>query len=310
MHDHSLTAQFLQDAEMLRTMLDNVNDGVYFTDRTRTIHYWNKGAENISGYSSQEVVGRRCADNILMHVDGTGKCLCTSPSCPLVKCLKGQVNHVERVYLHHKEGHRVPVRICAAPIHDEQGKIIGGLETFYDISNEIAALQEVDALKEASLLCALTGVGNRRYCEQTLKTQLLALTEGSPPFGILFLDVDNFKSINDNYGHEVGDVILKLVARTLSNDLRAFDFVGRWGGEEFVVLLPRMAPAKLEETANRLRVLVESSSADISGGKLKVTISIGATLGRTGETSHTAIERADKLMYHSKKSGKNRVTIG
>lgn len=305
----ALASAFLEDAGMLRTMLDNIEDGVYFTDRARRIHYWNKGAERISGFSAGEVVGKRCADNILMHVDSEGNCLCTSPTCPLLKCLRGETHHVERVYLHHKEGHRVPVRICASPIRDKNGAIIGGLETFHDMSREIAALQELDTYKEAALLCPLTGVGNRRHCEQTLRALLDGLAQGSPAVGLLFLDIDNFKSYNDRFGHDVGDVVLKLVARTIMNDLRAFDFIGRWGGEEFMALLPRMLPPRLEETANRFRVLVESSSAKVSNDKLRITVSIGATLLRPGESPEEAVARADRLMYRSKNEGKNRVTM-
>lgn len=308
--EHDEATQFLEDAGMLRLMLDNIMDGVYFTDRTRTIQYWNRAAERISGFAAWDVVGRRCADNILMHVDSEGKCLCTSPTCPLVKCLKGEVNYVEKVYLHHKDGHRVPVRICAAPIRNKEGEIIGGLETFYDVSTEMAALQELDSLKEAALLCSLTGVGNRRYCEQILETQLQTLVPGGPSLGVLFIDVDNFKSFNDTLGHNVGDVVLKMVARTLSRDMRGFDFLGRWGGEEFLAVLPRMLPIRLEETANRLRKLVEVSSADVSHGKLAVTVSIGATMAKLGETPETLTARADSLMYRSKKDGKNRTTIG
>jgi diguanylate cyclase (GGDEF)-like protein/PAS domain S-box-containing protein len=302
--------QYFDDADMLRTMLDNIADGVYFTDTTRTIQYWNKGAELISGFSAAEVLGRRCADKILMHVDAQGNCLCTSPSCPLVKCLKGEKNHVERVYLHHKQGHRVPVRICASPIRNAAGEIIGGLETFHDVSSEMAALQEVDVLKEEALLCPLTGVGNRRYCDQVLETQMAHLSDGKPSLGLLFLDIDKFKHINDHHGHAVGDIVLKMVARTISRDLRGFDFVGRWGGEEFIAVLPRMLPTSLEATAERLRILIERSSAKVSDGKLSVTASIGATMAKPGETTDTLVARADALMYQSKEGGRNRVTVG
>lgn len=303
-------ARIMEDPELLKVMLDNVSDGVYFTNRAREIQYWNKGAERISGFKAEEVVGKRCADNILMHVDDQGRCLCTSALCPLVKCFKGETHHVERVYLHHKEGHRVPVRICAAPIRDKEGEIIGGLETFFDVSHEIAALQELDSLREAALLCPVTGVGNRRYCDETLANQLHSLHADGPGLGVLLFDIDNFKMFNDKYGHHIGDVVLKMVARTVSNELRGFDFVGRWGGEEFLVLLPRMREDALEQTAERIRYLVESSSADVSQHRLTVTISVGATMAKIGEDAKTVVKRADKLMYASKDNGRNCVTVG
>ena len=308
--DAWMRSELMSDAGLLRSLLDNIDDGVYFTDRQRKIHYWNPAAERLSGFKAEEVVGHHCADNILMHVDAEGHQLCTSAHCPLVKCFQGETCYVERVYMHHKEGHRVPVKICASPIRNSEGEIIGGIETFHDVTAEIAALQEVETLKDAALLCPLTGVGNRRYCDQVLRRQIGELTPGSPSTGVLFLDVDNFKTFNDRYGHEVGDVVLKLVARTLSKDLRAFDFVGRWDEEEFMIVLPRMLPRKLEETAAHLCKLIESTSVDISKGKLPITVSIGATMVKPGENPEEVVARADRLMYHSKQHGKNRVTAG
>jgi diguanylate cyclase (GGDEF)-like protein/PAS domain S-box-containing protein len=302
--------QFLQDADTLRMMLDNLTDGVYFTDKRRRILYWNKGAETISGFGADEVKGRCCADNILMHVDDAGRSVCPSNLCPLVKCFRGESSRTERLYLHHKAGHRVAVRVCATPIRDAEGEIIGGLETFHDISTELAALQEVDELRAAAYICPLTGVGNRRYCEETLQKQFDSYLSGKSTVGLLFFDVDNFKQCNDKYGHDVGDVVLKMVARTLSKSLRSFDFVGRWGGEEFVAILPNVTVPTLEATGNRMRALVEKSSASLSAGKLSVTVSVGATTARAGDTLEEFLARADRFMYTSKRTGKNRVTIG
>ena len=159
-------------------------------------------------------------------------------------------------------------------------------------------------------MCPLTGVGNRRYCEQLLETQINGHSTGPASLGLLFFDVDNFKSYNDRFGHEVGDIVLKMVARSLSKDLRSFDFIGRWGGEEFLAILPRIQPRQLEETANRLRKLVSASSAEVSKGKMTVTVSIGATLARPGEALNELVKRADLLMYQSKKNGKDRVSVG
>lgn len=298
------------DPELLRTLLDSLGDGVYYTDKSRRIHFWNRAAEELTGYSAEEVIGRKCADNILSHVDEKGTCICTSGNCPLVLCFKGAPRNVDRVYLHHKAGHRVPVRVCATPVRDASGEIIGGMECFHDISSEMAALREIKALKETALLCHLTGVGNRRLCEQVLETTLREQEPECDETGLLFFDVDNFKSINDTYGHQIGDVVLKMVANTVARDLRGNDFLGRWGGEEFIAILPGMRRHALEATAERLRRLVAACATDVSGGILGVTVSIGATLCGFGETPDAVLERADALMYQSKTSGKNKVTLG
>ena len=298
------------DVGMFRTLLDSLGDGVYFTDRKRKIQFWNRAAELLTGYTEAEVVGKGCADNILMHVTAEGKCLCTSHHCPLMKCFQGATNHVEKVYLHHKEGHRVPVRISASPVLNDEGEIIGGLEVFHEISEEMATIQAMAALKEEALLCPLTGVGNRRCTEEMLEKLLTSPVPGQATSGLLFIDVDHFKSINDRFGHQVGDIVLKMVAKTLAKDLRGLDFLGRWGGEEFLAILPQIGVKSLAETAERLRALVETSSMDLSQGKLKVTVSVGATTRAAGEDTASVMARADALMYESKNGGRNKVTVG
>jgi diguanylate cyclase (GGDEF)-like protein len=129
------------------------------------------------------------------------------------------------------------------------------------------------------------------------------------PCGVLFLDIDNFKIVNDTYGHKVGDGVLMMVARTLSNNLRAHDLLGRYGGEEFVAIITHVDMAQLHSFAERLRLLVENSSHDTEYGTIRVTVSIGATVVRPEDTIETAISRADLFMYHSKINGRNRVSI-
>jgi diguanylate cyclase (GGDEF)-like protein len=129
------------------------------------------------------------------------------------------------------------------------------------------------------------------------------------PCGVLFLDIDNFKIVNDTYGHNVGDGVLMMVSRTLSNNLRAHDLLGRYGGEEFVAIITHVDMAQLHTFADRLRLLVENSSHDTDYGTIQVTVSIGATVVRPDDTVEAAITRADLFMYNSKVSGRNRVSL-
>lgn len=114
-----------------RDILDQMYDGVYLVDTSRSILYWNQGAERISGFRADEVLGKRCSDNILMHVTDDGTNLCLN-GCPLAATMEdGQLRESE-IYLHHKEGHRVPVLVRTAPLRDAGGKTIGGAEVFSD----------------------------------------------------------------------------------------------------------------------------------------------------------------------------------
>ncbi len=297
------------ESELFRSLLDNFTDGVYFVDRERTITYWNRGAERISGFSAEETVGSHCFDELLMHIDGAGTRLC-HVGCPLAAIIEdGEPREIE-VFLHHKQGHRVPVLVRASPIRDPDGAVVGAIEVFSDNSPKMAALQRAHDLEKMAFLDPLTGLANRAFTEITLRARLEELVRYGWPFGVLFLDVDHFKDINDSHGHPVGDQALSIVANTLKIAARSFDLVGRWGGEEFLAILVNVSDRKLGVIAERFRVLVESSRLPIAGGDGRLTVSIGATLADPRDTVEELVARADALMYQSKQAGRNRVTVG
>jgi len=289
-------------------LLDSLFDGVYFVDQGRRIQSWNKGAERISGYSREEVVGSYCGDNILRHVDSTGCEMC-SDGCDLAATLLDGRVRESLLYLHHKHGHRVPVSVRISPVRDEQGQIIGGIEVFTDNSNALQLLQELERYKHEAYVDALTKVGNRRYGEMTLDTRLYELRTHATPLGVIFLDIDHFKLCNDRYGHQAGDAVLAMVGQSLSHALRRWDAVARWGGEEFIVILSDLSAARLQEVAERIRAIIASSALRIDGERVAVTASLGGTLARPDDTAESLVARADRLMYASKQAGRNTVTL-
>ena len=129
-------------------------------------------------------------------------------------------------------------------------------------------------------------------------------------YGLLMVDVDRFKQVNDTHGHEVGDALLKAVAETIVQGLRTIDIVGRWGGEEFLVLAPDVNAVALGDLAERCRVLIARSSVTMESSRVAVTASIGATVLNHSDCAESAIRRADLLMYESKRSGGDRTTAG
>ncbi len=291
-----------------RELIDGLNDGVYFVDLERRITYWNQAAERITGYAKEEVVGRFCHENLLRHVDGEGHELC-GDGCPLAAtCVDGKARQAP-VFLHHREGHRVPVLVKAAPIRDIEGAIRGAVEVFTDESTRVESIRRVEELEQIAFLDALTGVGNRRFCEHVLDQRLAELRRHGWPFGFLFLDVDHFKSVNDVHGHDVGDAVLQTVAKTLMHAVRAGDFVGRWGGEEFVIIAVRAEIEGVRTAAERLRMAVAASEAAAATGPVRVTVSMGAAMARPEDDVTSLVKRADSLMYQSKESGRNRVTV-
>ncbi len=292
-----------------KSIINSISDGLYLVDINRVITFWNKTAERITGYAAEEVVGKSCADNILTHVDSEGNALCTG-LCPLAETISDGNSREAEVYLHHKDGHRIPVLVRISAITDQNGKISGGTELFSDISNLALNGLSIKELEKMAFLDNLTQMANRHYLQRELEIRFEEFKRYDLPFGILLIDIDHFKKFNDKYGHDLGDILLKAVAKTCVNNSRPFDLYGRWGGEEFIGIIRNVNRSNLKFIANRLRFLIESTYVFYNKEKMQVTASIGATLAQADDNADSIIKRADNLLYISKNKGRNRATAG
>ena len=296
------------EIDSFERIIENLYDGLYFVNRDRVITYWNNAAEQISGFTAEEVVGKSCSDHILTHVDIDGNSICTGTCCPLdATILDGKPREIE-LYIHHKNGHRVPVSIRVSTLTDKEGNIIGGIELFTKIKDQAANELRVIELEKLALLDSLTQLPNRNYIEREIQSRLEQHKRYKSAFGILFIDIDYFKSINDIHGHIVGDDILKSISNTFIANARPFDLYGRWGGDEFIGIIHNVNIDDLELIGNRLRSLIKSSYIIHEERKLFVTVSIGATLIRDNDTIDSLLKRADTIMYKSKAAGRNCLT--
>ncbi len=292
------------DSTFYQELLNSLTDGVYFMDMNRTVTYWNKAAERLSGYAAEEVLGNSCGDNLLRHVDENGKHLCAQ-GCPMTATIvDGKVREAS-VFMHHKYGHRVPVFVRSSPMRDEFGKIIGAVEVFSDNGKNLNILEEMEGLRQETLTDPLTGVGNRRYANICMERLDRAMAESNVPFGALFVDIDHFKNINDTWGHDVGDMVLTMVAKTLGAVLRPLDTVCRWGGEEFVILLSNVTKEGMNVVTERVRMLVEQSWVEHESRRIAVTVSIGGAFSKSKEQAESVVKRADRQTYLSKDDGRN-----
>jgi diguanylate cyclase (GGDEF)-like protein/PAS domain S-box-containing protein len=292
-----------------RSIIDSLPEGIYVVDRRKSIIYWNEAAERISGFSSIEVLGRRCAANLLCHLDAEGVDLCNA-ECPVSNAIDRGHSSESEFYLHHKNGHRVPISARMKPLQNEEGEVVGAVMAFSDLSSKAADQQRLKELEKLALLDRLTQLANRHYLERELDARLEELRRYGIPFGVMFMDIDNFKQVNDRFGHEVGDRVLQFVAGTFNVNSRPFDLYGRWGGEEFVGVARNVSCSDLKQMGQRLRKLVEKSFLLQDEIKLQITISVGATLATESDSIASLIQRADSLMYQSKAAGRNRLTFG
>jgi len=171
-------------------------------------------------------------------------------------------------------------------------------------------VQRFPKLQELALRDGLTGLLNRRYWESCLEREFARHQRYDNPVSLVIFDIDHFKRVNDTYGHQTGDEVIRETARITSQLVRETDFAGRYGGEEFVVLLPGTTLDGAAQFAERLRSTIERQQIDYQGSPLTFTISLGvATLADDMAGYQALLERADKALYQSKEGGRNRVTV-
>ncbi len=284
-------------------ILDQLGHAVLVTNQKDEIVYVSKMAEQITGYTPEEALHHRGCRELFEHFDADGNLLCKK-DCPMSACGLTGRSHESAVYMRHKSGQLIPVVTRISPYRSPDGDITGTIQTFTQHARLAEAERRIAELEELAMIDPLTRQLNRRGFEQALEQAIEDFRRYKRLFSILFVDLDHFKLVNDNFGHGVGDELLVAVARTLKDSLRRSDSIGRWGGEEFVLLL-QGSGFGVACVAERCRKLVAATSV---AADIRVTASIGVTAVRAGDSAEGIIARADRLLYESKAKGRNRIT--
>ncbi len=291
-----------------RTLLPYLFEAAYMVDEHRRIVYWNQQCERITGYTADEVVGKHCHSNILRHVTDKGVHLCQE-GCPLQETLKTGNTNTAKVFLHHRKGHRVPVTVKTIPYLDEESGKCFAIELFTDIEDDASLYRENIELKERVTIDALTGVANKAFIDYQLDTCINEYTVFGTSLGLLFIDIDHFKRVNDTHGHSTGDEVLKMVAKTIALNIRKNDFVGRFGGEEFIVLLRDVSSEQMVLIAEKIRMLIQEARTIIGDTSINVTVSIGCAMLFEGQSKAMLLDESDQNLYAAKSKGRNRIHV-
>lgn len=292
--------------DFYRRLLDELNDGVCFVDCESRILYWNRGAERLTGYSSDEVVGCDHLDSPFDHASSREDPDARS-ECPVFSSMRSGLPSRRQVFFHHRDGHRIAVDVYVTPIRNEREEVVGCVKVFRDASSILELERSFSRLKEQALNDPLTGLANRRQLDTLLNTNLDLFRRTGTPFSLIMADLDHFKWVNDTYGHLAGDLCLKLVANCFQQDCRVNDVIGRFGGEEFLLILPRKREAAARRLAERLRLGVLSIAPPELLGGVTLTASFGVCEAYSGDSHASIIERVDKALYQAKAKGRNRV---
>jgi len=274
--------------------IDAAYDGIFITNADGVIEFANQGFEIITGYSPNEVVGKKPSVLKSGKHDNT--------------FYKGLWRHLSEglpframIVNRHKNGHEIHCQQTITPVKNADGRITHFISIIKDMTDRV--FEELK-LREQASHDSLTGLLNRRAGEIELDGALIQAQESEASFCLLMTDIDDFKAVNDTYGHPRGDEIIKTVAEILMDQTRKTDKCIRWGGEEFIVLLPFCDLPKAMEIAENIRAAMADSHFDDAG---RITLSIGATESQVNDTPAGLLERVDQQLYRAKRQGKNRV---
>ncbi len=292
----------------LNRLLDQITDGCLILDKGKNYIFWNKSAEALSGFPAEQILNKSCQAEPPLFINSSGRPLCEE-NCLCDQALKDGQPRLLDVYLQHKNGFRLPVRLKIIPLLNGDGQSVGLAEIFTDISPAVAIPLKMGELEKMQLLDLDTGLPNRLYMEMYLKNKIDEYQKYGLPFGLIYADVDNFNKIQERFGRFNSAKLIRMIARTFQKNVRYFDIVCRWENEEFLICLLNIDENRLDIVANKLRLLVAESYITVETGLLNATVSMGATLVQRFDTIESMIKRAEELMLHSKWLGRNKVSL-
>jgi diguanylate cyclase (GGDEF)-like protein len=293
---------------LFNSVLNQVQDAVVWLNKDRKVVYWNRSAEQLTGKEGASVLGKACFEDPALFVDFGGVNVCRD-KCPVAMTLKDGAPRTLDVYLQHKEGFRTPASLRIIPVFKEDGDIIGAVETFTSTAPKVTLPLSISELEKMGLVETETGIPSKQYLDMTLNTRLEEFQKYGLSFGLVYVDIDNYGKILEKHGRFNSSKIVRTVARTLHKNIRFFDIVGRWGTEEFLIVLLNIDEGRLDIVANKLRLLVAESYITTETGMLNATVSMGASLVLRYDTVESLVKRGEQLMMHSKWLGKNRVSM-
>jgi diguanylate cyclase (GGDEF)-like protein len=294
--------------------------GIMAVDRRFTVILWNRFMELHSNLRAETVLGKSLFDIFPeLNRNWLEKKI---KSCMLLKNTSFTSWRQRPYFVHFRAPTSYPSELgfmyqdsSIFPIRDRQGQVLGACIAIHDMT-EVAettrlleqATDQAVIFEESSQRDGLTGMYNRKFFDEQITQEIGRSRRHGWPLGLAMLDIDHFKAVNDTYGHDSGDAVLRAVSARLQGMLRASDTFCRYGGEEFALILPHITLDNAQGLMERLRKAVEAIGVELEDGReVKVTISVGIAQLSSGQTPGELIKLADQALYSAKQAGRNRV---
>lgn len=288
--------------ERAQVTLNSIGDGVLTTNLAGKVSYLNRAAEAMTGWSLIDALGRPLED-VFNVIDAETRMTILEPINSVFKA-GAPVKLPANCLLVRRDGSESPIEDSIAPIHNRDNEVTGAVIVFHDVSETRAMAQKMLHLAQHDFL---TGLANRALLTERLARALGLAKRKKKQVALLFIDLDNFKKINDSLGHAVGDKLLQSVATRLQEAVRTTDTVCRQGGDEFVILLTEIEQRKDAAQVAEKLIAAFARPHVINGCELAITLSVGISVYPDDCTDvESAYQHADEAMYQAKKSGKNK----
>jgi diguanylate cyclase (GGDEF)-like protein/PAS domain S-box-containing protein len=303
MEVHILARKEEEQLRFQAKLLEAVGQSIIATDLEGKVIYWNRGAQDLYGWSSEEALGRSLRD-LTVSEEALEKAEEVGSELRAGRTWSGET------LLRRKDGSHVPVLGTATPLFDDRGNLVGMIGVSTDISQRKALEAE---LERRASYDPLTGLPNRHTFIDRLGMALQRTKRGKAgrKVGVLFMDLDGFKNVNDSLGHEAGDRLLVALAERLKNRLRPEDVLARFGGDEFAVLLEEAADAsEVIRVAQRIGEALRETFT-VNDHQVNLSTSVGITLGsaHTNDDPEGMLRQADAAMYQGKEQGPGRYAV-
>lgn len=290
-----------EEKERAQVTLNSIGDAVLTTNLPGNVTYLNQVAEMMTGWSLEKAIGRPLSE-VFRIVDGTTREVAPNPAQRAISENR-TVGLAANSILLRRDGVESAIEDSAAPIHNRDGQVAGAVIVFHDVSESRAMALKMAHLAQHDFL---TGLPNRALLTERLSRAIGQARRHSKRVGMLFLDLDYFKHINDSLGHAVGDQLLQLVAERLAVCVRDTDTVCRQGGDEFVILLAEIEHARDAAPIAEKLLAAFGEPCLIAGHELHVSLSIGISVyPDDGMDADAVMKNADTAMYHAKANGRN-----
>src|SRR6056297_3279103 len=301
--DYRHNAERLRESEHLyRSVIAAMEEGIVIHNSTGEIVTQNRSAEHILGLTRDQLLGRTPTDSRWRSVHQDGSPFPGEEHPAIITLQSGEPQHGVIMGVHKPDGNLTWISVNSQPVMSaDNPNPTAVVATFVDVSERLSREQELTRVSQTD---HLTQIANRLKFNSAFERELRTFERHGHGLSLLMFDIDHFKKVNDTHGHDIGDIVLVELVKLVKTQIRETDLLARWGGEEFIILLPHTELSEAALLGERIRAAIEKKQYRKVG---HITCSFGLTSSGKNDTKEILIKRADEALYIAKKEGRNRV---